>query len=221
MCRRIAIIAIMVLASACSLVSGEITVSSPWTRPGLEGENSAVYFEIAGGRSPDILLSAMSEIASEVMIHKSIMDEEGTMRMEHQENVPIPAGETVKFEPGGLHIMLIGLHQDLVMGEAVELKLLFENTGEVIIPRSRRKLATSWVEHPNNAAASMGYIPSTFARTRSVISFISCCISSVTSIAISSPFPPLMPVAVAFVVAFAKTVGLPNVVVSAAPSEIA
>ena len=127
------IIALIVLASACNTAPGEITVSSPWTRSGLEGENSAVYFEITGGSYPDTLLSTSSEVASEVMIHKSIMDEEGTMRMEHQENVPISAGEIVKFEPGGLHIMLIGLHQDLAMGELVELKLLFEKTGEVII----------------------------------------------------------------------------------------
>ncbi|MFA9405261.1 MAG: copper chaperone PCu(A)C [Anaerolineales bacterium] len=129
----IPIIAIFVLASACNTAPGEITVSSPWTRSGLEGENSAVYFEITGGSYPDTLLSASSEVASEVMIHKSIMDEEGTMRMEHQENVPIPAGEIVKFEPGGFHIMLIGLHQDFAMGELIELKLLFEKTGEVII----------------------------------------------------------------------------------------
>lgn len=127
------IIAIMVLASACSLALGEITVSSPWTRSGLEGENSAVYFEIAGGRSADTLLTATSKTAAEVKIHKSILDEEGIMRMKHQENVPIPAREIVKFEPGGLHVMLIGLHQDLVTGELIELKLLFENTGEVII----------------------------------------------------------------------------------------
>ena len=134
------IIAIMALASACSLTSGEITISSPWTRSGLEGENSAVYFEIAGGRYPDTLLSATSETAAEVMIHKSIMDEQGTMRMEHQENIPIPVGEIVKFEPGGLHVMLIDLHQDLVTGELIELKLLFENTGEVIIYAPVRNL---------------------------------------------------------------------------------
>ncbi len=127
------IIAMMALVSACNTAPGEVTVSSPWTRSGLEGENSAVYFEIAGGRYQDTLLSATSETAAEVMIHKSIMDEEGTMRMEHQENVPIPAGEIVKFEPGGLHVMLIDLHQDLITGELIELKLLFENTGEVII----------------------------------------------------------------------------------------
>ena len=127
------IIVFMGLASGCSIVSGEVSVSSPWTRSGLEGGNSAVYFEINGGRYLDTLLSAKSDIAGEVMIHKSIMDEEGTMHMEHQDNVPIPAGEIVKFEPGGLHVMLIGLHQDLVTGERIELKLLFEDAGEVII----------------------------------------------------------------------------------------
>jgi len=131
--RRIGILAIVALASACNTAPGEITVSSPWTRSGLEGENSAVYFEITGGPYPDTILSATSEIAGEVMLHKSIMDEEGTMRMEHQENVPIPAGEIVKFVPGGLHVMLIGLNQDLVTGELIELKLLFDNAGEVII----------------------------------------------------------------------------------------
>jgi len=130
---KLALCAIMLFASACNLGTGEIAVSSPWMRSGFEGENSAVYFEISGGGSADNLFSAKSDTADETIIHKSILDEEGTMHMELQDIVPIPAGESVKFEPGALHIMLIGLHQDLVPGEFVELKLLFEEAGEVII----------------------------------------------------------------------------------------
>ncbi len=43
----------------------------------------------------------------------------------------IPAGWQVTFEPGGLHVMLIGLHQDLEPGDVFTLTLEFENAGSV------------------------------------------------------------------------------------------
>ncbi len=45
----------------------------------------------------------------------------------------LPAGETIEFAPGGLHIMLIDLHRDLLVGERFELVLVFEEAGEIMV----------------------------------------------------------------------------------------
>lgn len=55
---------------------------------------------------------------------------DGVMRMRQLEGgVPLPAGETVKLEPGGLHVMLIGLKQPLTEGQTLPLTLTFEEAG--------------------------------------------------------------------------------------------
>jgi len=51
----------------------------------------------------------------------------GMMSMQEVESVAIPAGETVALEPGGYHIMLLGLTEDLVVGDTVEVELSFES----------------------------------------------------------------------------------------------
>jgi copper(I)-binding protein len=57
--------------------------------------------------------------------------EGGVMTMVQQENVPISAQSELEFKPGGLHIMLIGLNQDLNPGDRFTVKLNFENAGEI------------------------------------------------------------------------------------------
>ena len=54
------------------------------------------------------------------------------MKMVHQMNVPVPTGETV-FKTGDLHVMLIGLKNDLNPGDTFTLTLSFENAGERIL----------------------------------------------------------------------------------------
>ena len=55
------------------------------------------------------------------------------MTMVQQENVPVPGGGKVTFEPGGLHVMLVGLNSDLVVGDTIEFTLTFEKAGEITI----------------------------------------------------------------------------------------
>ena len=107
-------------------------VSGAWARPGAAGENSAAYFTINNPTpNPDHLIGASSSIAGEAQLHLSEVDANGVARMHHQEAVEIPAGWQVTFAPGGLHVMLIGLHQDLEPGDVFTLTLEFENAGSV------------------------------------------------------------------------------------------
>jgi copper(I)-binding protein len=59
-------------------------------------------------------------------LHTHIHDG-GVMRMRRIERIDLPAGQTVTLQPGGLHIMLIGLQQDLTAGAQLPLTLVFED----------------------------------------------------------------------------------------------
>jgi copper(I)-binding protein len=45
--------------------------------------------------------------------------------------IPIPAGKTVKLEPGGYHLMLKKLKEPLKEGDSVPVTLTFEKAGPV------------------------------------------------------------------------------------------
>lgn len=52
--------------------------------------------------------------------------------MEHLDNVEVPAGGTVVFEPGGLHVMLLDV-DELSEGDSIEVVLEFEESGPITI----------------------------------------------------------------------------------------
>lgn len=129
----IAIIGIL-LISGCSRPPSDrpLEVSAAWARPAKAGQNSAAYFTISNPNSSAVrLLSASSSAASAVELHLSMLDNSGVMSMHPQEAVEIPAGGVVEFKPGGLHVMLIDLQQDLKPGDSLSLALEFEG-GEPI-----------------------------------------------------------------------------------------
>lgn len=135
--RVIVFLVIIIALAACSNQvdqSPEITVEDAWARPGVAEGNSAVYFVIENpSAQADILLNAEADIAAFVEIHITRMDAEGNMRMQHQDNVPVESESRVEFAPGGLHIMLIQLEQDLSVGDTFPVTLHFQNKGSVQI----------------------------------------------------------------------------------------
>ena len=134
---KIFFIAIVSLVAAGCAANRELNVKEPWARPGTVGGNSAVYFTIDNpAGQPDTLLAAEGDIAGQVEIHRSTTSADGVMMMQEQADVPVPARSTVAFAPGGLHIMLVGLTQDLGGGDMFTLRLRFAEAGEisVIVP---------------------------------------------------------------------------------------
>ena len=127
------LLVILLLTTACSSAS-EISIEDPWARPGFQGDNSAVYLVINNSTDQgDGLIGASSDAAMITEIHLSKMDAEGTMTMERQELIGIPAGERVTLEPGGLHVMLMNLVIDLNVGDKFALTLEFQRSGDIDI----------------------------------------------------------------------------------------
>ena len=96
--------------------------------------NGGAYFSLTNtGPADDRLIGASTSIAGEVQIHSSTVEGDVMRMREVPDGVLLPAGETVTFEPSGLHLMLVGLNQPLVEGEAFPLTLQFEHAGTIEI----------------------------------------------------------------------------------------
>lgn len=116
------------------LAGEEIQVEGAWARPGGEGQMSASYFLISNyGNEDDKLISVQSDVAQNVEVHESYEREEGMMGMREVTNLELPRQSTVRFEQGGLHIMLMQLNRQLEDGDSFELELSFQNSDPITI----------------------------------------------------------------------------------------
>ena len=128
-----AILLTTLLVSACG-TRGEFKVMDAWARPAASGDNGAVYFILSNATdTDDRLLSVSTDVASVAEVHMSMMDDNGVMSMQMQEALAVPAQQEIIFKPGGLHIMLVDLTQDLKLGDTITLILNFKEAGSLTI----------------------------------------------------------------------------------------
>lgn len=102
--------------------------------PPAGAKSAAGYLEIVNaGGAADRLLGVETAIAKRAMLHATDHGADGVARMIHLDAIDIPAGGTVLLEPGGLHIMLMGLTGPLTEGDMIPATLVFERAGRVAI----------------------------------------------------------------------------------------
>jgi periplasmic copper chaperone A len=124
--------AIVFLLSGCAAPATEgVEVHDAWARPAAQGENGAVYFVIHSSEA-DELIGVTSDVAEAVEMHESTMNGD-VMEMRQLASLPLDDGQDVVFEPGGLHLMLIGLKRDLKTGDEFEIILDFKNYEDIQI----------------------------------------------------------------------------------------
>ncbi len=113
-------------------LSKGLIIQNPWIRPGSENRNSAMYFEILNNtEKDDTLYSVESDLAKVVQIHETFNKGNDMKGMRHVEFVVIPAHSKLSFQPGGYHIMLVGLRKDLKQNDTGEVTLYFKLNGKV------------------------------------------------------------------------------------------
>ncbi len=112
----------------------EIQVEDAWVRAVAGPDvNTAAYMTLRNaGNAPDRLTGARSEIARMTGLHRTTIDEDGLARMGEVDGLDLPAGGTAQLEPGGFHVMLMGVGS-LVEGDTVEITLLLETAGPVAV----------------------------------------------------------------------------------------
>ena len=120
-------------AIAHDYTHGDLHIDHPFARenPRVGGAGGAFMTITNHGDTDDRMISGATPASNVVELHTHIMDG-GVMRMREIEGgIPVPAGETVLLQPGGLHVMLIDLVEPLVEGESIPLTLTFEHAGSI------------------------------------------------------------------------------------------
>jgi copper(I)-binding protein len=120
------------LATALLLIGAaaqaQTTVTDPWIRGTVPQQKGTGLFaqvtSVHGGR----LVAASSPAAGAVEIHEMAMDG-NVMRMRPlQGGLELPAGKPVTLKPGGYHVMLMDLKQQLKAGDMVAVTLVIEGS---------------------------------------------------------------------------------------------
>jgi copper(I)-binding protein len=113
--------------------AGDLVITQAWSRATPSGAKVAGgYLTVENkGTSADRLVSGSGDIAGRVEIHEMAMDG-GVMTMRPlDKGLVIDPGKTVKFAPGGNHLMLMDIKTPLRQGDKVPLTLQFEKAGRV------------------------------------------------------------------------------------------
>jgi periplasmic copper chaperone A len=122
-----------ILVADPSVTVGTLKIENAFTRPTPAGATVAVgYFTLVNiGKTDDRLVAATADISATAQIHETKMNNNVMEMRELPDGLPIPAGATVTFKPGGYHIMFMDLKRGLKPGEAIHAVLEFAKAGKV------------------------------------------------------------------------------------------
>ncbi len=102
--------------------------------PAAAGNPGAVYFTITNEGTEEQMLRAVSVQGAESALFHETSEWNGQMDMQELLQVPVPAGESVAFEPGGKHVMAFGVEEGLEPGGEVEVTLSFVRGDKISFP---------------------------------------------------------------------------------------
>jgi copper(I)-binding protein len=111
-----------------------LVIGHAWARPVAAGRPvAAAYLSITNnGRVAETLTGASTPQAGSVQVHQTTWSE-GMARMRPLQELVIEPGQTVRIEPGGIHLMLMDLKGPLLAGTTVPLILTFRVSGDITV----------------------------------------------------------------------------------------
>ncbi|ODT69367.1 MAG: hypothetical protein ABS75_16785 [Pelagibacterium sp. SCN 63-23] len=114
---------------------GDLTISHAFTRATLPNAPVAGGFLTISnnGGEADRLVAVSVPFAKEGQIHEMAMEGDVMKMRRLPDGIAIPAGGQVTLEPGGLHLMFMGLTAPLVEGEKAPVTLTFEKAGTITL----------------------------------------------------------------------------------------
>ena len=121
--------AVLTACLATTAWAQSVTVTDAWVRGTVPQQQASGLFAKITSAQGGKLVAASSPVAAVVEIHEMSM-EGTTMRMRPLAGgLDLPAGQAVELKPGGYHVMMMGLKQQLKDGETVPVTLVVELPG--------------------------------------------------------------------------------------------
>ncbi len=115
----------------------KLDITNVWARTALApNENSAIYMTIKNNdiKEYEIISVSAPLTANRVELHDSYVDDQKISRMRAVDKIVIPAESTIELKPGGTHIMLMALKQELKSGDKFTIKLKIKDIGLKEVP---------------------------------------------------------------------------------------
>ena len=120
-------------ATAEEYTIGDLVIDSPMAFETAQTAQTAGGFMTItnNGEAADRLLAVEADFPR-VEVHTTEMDGDVARMIHLEEGLTLPAGETVTLQPGGFHVMFMGLGGDpFEVDEQVPATLIFENAGRI------------------------------------------------------------------------------------------
>ncbi len=115
----------LALMWAAGAAHAQVTVGDPWVRATVAQQKATGMFAQVTSAQGGKLVAASSPVAAVVEIHEMAM-ENNVMKMRAVPGLELPAGKAVDLKPGGYHVMLMGLKQQVKEGEVGPVTLVVE-----------------------------------------------------------------------------------------------
>lgn len=135
------------LALSASAALAQVEVKDAWVRATVPQQKITGAFMQLNAKQDARLVEVRSPAAGSAEIHEMSM-ENNIMKMRAVSGVDLPAGKPVDLKPGGYHIMLINLKQQIKDGDLVPLTLVVEGKD-----KKRQTIELQVPARPLNAAA--------------------------------------------------------------------
>lgn len=141
--RRLAVGALALLAALATgcgdAGTPDLEVSAAQAAVPLAGSSQLVLTIDNRGDGDDALVAVETDAALGVELHETRITEQRATMVALDE-VPVPAGETVRFRPGGLHLMMIAPDDEVELGATFEVTLVFDRSDPVTTTVEVREL---------------------------------------------------------------------------------
>ena len=148
-----AVAAALVLAgcsSSATVVSAPIVVSNVYVKA-TDTMMTGAFMDITNTTDADVTLTgATADFADRVEVHEVV---DGVMRMK-EGGLVIPAGATQTLEPGGNHLMFMGLMRPLAAGDEVAFTMQFSDGSTLDVLAAVKELTMGDEPYPS-ASPSM------------------------------------------------------------------
>ena len=127
---------IPLLVTGCTSPGG-VVAEDLWVKSSemsMQGGMTAVYGTLTNKTQQDVVLvGGETEIAGVVEVHEMTMIDGETKMQEIDGGLAIPAGMSIVLEPGGNHLMLMMLRDDLEAGEDISVTFDFDGAEDITV----------------------------------------------------------------------------------------
>lgn len=123
----LAIFGLSPLPASAAGANSDLVLAKTWMKLIVPSRPAAGYFTVENhGKSTVKLVGASSPGCGSLMLHHSAV-KNGVMEMRMVTEVPVKAGGSLSFQPGGYHLMCMDPNEQVRPGKTVPVTLKFDN----------------------------------------------------------------------------------------------